>query len=291
VAPNDRPPSKPLPKDKEKRRRELERLKYQRQAQQRAQSVARARKRAAVVAGVAVVVAAIAGGTYAVAGGGKKKAAPAAAANPSASAPAAAKAAGSVHLAGCSAPAAGSPGSKQWKTEPAMSITTTATYTATLNTDCGPITIKLDAKNAPHTVNSFVFLAGQHFFDHVVCHRLTTGGLNVLQCGDPTGSGSGGPGYTIPDENLTDPALKGNVYPAGTVAMANTGQAHTGGSQFFLVYADSQLPPQYTPFGTITGGLDMLKKIGAAGSDNKNGQGDGAPLQSVVMNTVTTSQN
>ncbi|MFC1407734.1 peptidylprolyl isomerase [Streptacidiphilus sp. N1-12] len=292
MAPNDRP-SKPLPKDKEKRRRELERLKYERQAQKRAQAVSRARKRTAIVGAIVVVVAGIGAGTWAVAGTGHKKAAAksptaSASAAPSSSASAGPKA-GSAHLAGCSTPAAGKPGTKQWKTEPAMSISTTATYTATLSTNCGPITLKLDAAAAPHTVNSFAFLASQHYFDHVSCHRLTTGGLSVLQCGDPTGTGSGTPGYTIKDENLTAPAIKGGTYPAGTVAMANSGP-NTNGSQFFLVYKDSQLPASYTPFGTITGGLDTLTKIAAAGTDNANATGDGHPLQTVVMNTVTVKK-
>jgi peptidyl-prolyl cis-trans isomerase B (cyclophilin B) len=170
-----------------------------------------------------------------------------------------------------------------------MTISTTAAYTATLNTNCGAVTLKLDAANAPHTVNSFVFLAGQHYFDHVSCHRLTSGGLNVLQCGDPTGTGSGSPGYTFKDENLTAPSIKGGTYPAGTVAMANSGP-NTNGSQFFLVYKDSQLPASYTPFGTITGGMDVLTKIAAAGSDNSSGTGDGHPLQTVVMNTVAVKK-
>jgi peptidyl-prolyl cis-trans isomerase B (cyclophilin B) len=294
VAPNDRP-SKPLPKDKEKRRRELERLRIERRAWARAEAVKRARKRTAIVAAVVVVAAGVGVGAWAATGsGGKKKttatASPSASATatPSASAPAGPKA-GSVHLAGCTTPAAGKPNGKQWKTEPAMSITTSATYTATLNTNCGPITLKLDATDAPHTVNSFAFLAAQHYFDHVTCHRLTTSGIYVLQCGDPTGTGSGSPGYTFKDENLTSPSLKGGDYPAGTVAMANSG-ANTNGSQFFLVYKDSQLPASYTPFGTITGGLPMLTKIGAAGTDNANNEGDGHPLQTVVMNSVTVAK-
>ena len=178
----------------------------------------------------------------------------------------------------CGNVVAGSPNGKQWKTAPAMSIDTAATYTATLKTSCGDIGIKLNAKAAPTTVNSFVFLAGQAYFDHTKCHRLTTGGLYVLQCGDPTGSGSGGPGYSFPDENL-----KGATYPAGTVAMANSGP-NTNGSQFFLVYQDSQLPPSYTPFGTITAGMDVLARIAADGI--AGGGSDGAPKDDVVINSV-----
>ena len=298
MAPNDRP-RKPLPKDKEKRRRELERLKYERQVRNRRDSVVRARRRTAVVGAAVIAVVAVSAGAWVAVGSGDKKAKPVAkasattpAATPSATATATAAPgpkAGSAHLAGCSTPAAGKPNGKQWKTEPAMTITTTAAYTATLNTNCGPITIKLDAAAAPHTVNSFVYLASQHYFDHVTCHRLTTSGIFVLQCGDPTGTGSGSPGYSFKDENLTAAAIKGGTYPAGTVAMANSG-ANTNGSQFFLVYKDSPLPAQYTPFGTITGGMQMLQKIGAAGAAAADATGNTAPLQTVVMNSVTTTK-
>lgn len=188
----------------------------------------------------------------------------------------------------CGDAASGSPNGKQWKTAPAMSIDTSATYTATLKTSCGDIGIKLDAKNAPQTVNSFVFLAQQNYFDHTKCHRLTTSGIYVLQCGDPTGSGSGGPGYTLPDEYLKDPAVQGGSYPAGTVAMANTGTAHTGGSQFFLVYQASQLAANYTPFGTITSGLDILQHIARDGV--QGGGSDGKPKDNVVINSVPVTK-
>jgi peptidyl-prolyl cis-trans isomerase B (cyclophilin B) len=145
------------------------------------------------------------------------------------------------------------------------------TYVATLTTNQGAIVIKLDAAKAPCTVNSFVYLATVKYFDSTPCHRLTTAGIFVLQCGDPTGSGGGGPGYQFADENLN-----GAVYPAGTVAMANAGPG-TNGSQFFLVYQDTTLAPNYTPFGTITSGLAVLQKIAAAGSDNSNHEGDGKP--------------
>jgi peptidyl-prolyl cis-trans isomerase B (cyclophilin B) len=298
VAPNDRP-SKPLPKDKEKRRRELERLRIERQARKRAEAVKRTRRRTAIVAAVVVVAAGAGAGAWAATSSGHKKAtaSPAASSSATAAATAAATAtasasagpaAGSVHLAGCTTPAAGKPNGKQWKTEPALTVTS-GTYTATLNTNCGPITLKLDATAAPHTVNSFAFLAAQHYFDHVTCHRLTTSGIYVLQCGDPTGTGSGSPGYTFKDENLTASSIKGGTYPAGTVAMANSG-ANTNGSQFFLVYKDSQLPASYTPFGTISGGMPTLQKIATAGAAAADANGNTAPLQTVVMNTVTVKK-
>ncbi|MEY9908374.1 cyclophilin family peptidyl-prolyl cis-trans isomerase [Catenulispora sp. MAP12-49] len=153
----------------------------------------------------------------------------------------------------------------------------------TLHTNRGDIVIALNAAKAPHTVNSFNFLAGQKFFDGSRCHRLTTQGIYVLQCGDPTGTGTGGPGYQFQDENLA-----GATYPAGTVAMANAGPG-TNGSQFFLVYKDTALPPSYTPFGTISSGLDVLTKIAAGGDDESNGAGDGHPKIDVVLTTVTVT--
>ena len=188
----------------------------------------------------------------------------------------------------CGNAAGGSPNGKQWSSAPAMSITVTANYSATLKTSCGDIGIKLDAKNAPHTVNSFVFLAQQNYFDHTKCHRLTTAGIYVLQCGDPTGTGTGGPGYKFDDEYLTDPAIQSGTYPAGTVAMANSG-TNTNGSQFFLVYQDSQLSPAYTPFGTITSGLDILQHIAKDGVSG--GGSDGKPNNNVVINSVPVTKD
>jgi peptidyl-prolyl cis-trans isomerase B (cyclophilin B) len=168
--------------------------------------------------------------------------------------------------------------------EPPLTIAHT-TYTGRLVTNCGTIIIALNGKHAPHTVNSFAFLSSKGYFNDTPCHRLTTSGIFVLQCGDPTGTGTGGPGYTIPDENL-----EGATYPAGTVAMANTGQPHSGGSQFFLVYANTALPPQYTPFGRITAGLSVLLSIAKAGSDNSNGPGDGHPKQPVVIESFAITK-
>ncbi|KOV64591.1 peptidylprolyl isomerase [Streptomyces sp. AS58] len=190
----------------------------------------------------------------------------------------------------CEKPAAGKVKSQTWKKEPAVSIDKSAAYTMKLATTCGDIDVELKASAAPRTVNSFNFLAGKGYLDHTKCHRLTTNGIYVLQCGDPTGTGTGGPGYTIPDENLKDKSLKDNIYPAGTLAMANTGQPGTGGSQFFLVYQDSQLPPNYTPFGTVSeSGMAVLKKIAAAGEST--GAGDGAPNATVVINKATVAKS
>jgi peptidyl-prolyl cis-trans isomerase B (cyclophilin B) len=159
----------------------------------------------------------------------------------------------------------------------------------TLKTDQGDIPITLDRAEAPCTVQNFVHLVQAKFYDGSPCHRLTTADpLKVLQCGDPTGKGTGGPGYTIKDEKPTTlkPAAngQGSTYPRGVLAMANTGQPNSGGSQFFMVYADSTLPPDYTVFGTIAPqGLQVLDKIAAAGDDGSNGQGDGKPKLSVTI--------
>ncbi|MFE4700048.1 peptidylprolyl isomerase [Streptomyces sp. NPDC056738] len=268
----------------EQRRRQLAREKFLRQQQRRTSARRRTQTRNAVIAAVVGVL--VAGGATAYATGLFKsddKKASAAGATPSATPP-------SKAPDPCEKPAEGKVKSLTWKKEPAVTIDTSAAYSMKMATTCGDIDIALKASAAPHTVNSFAFLAGKGYFDHTKCHRLTTNGIYVLQCGDPTAQGSGGPGYTIPDENLKDKTLKGNVYPAGTIAMANTGQKHTGGSQFFLVYQDSQLPPSYTPFGTISkSGMTVLKKIAAAGEST--GQGDGAPNATVVVNKLTVTKS
>jgi peptidyl-prolyl cis-trans isomerase B (cyclophilin B) len=154
-----------------------------------------------------------------------------------------------------------------------------ANYQATIKTNRGNIVINLANSKAPCTVNSFVYLASKNYFSNSQCHRLTTSGIYVLQCGDPTGTGSGGPGYKFNDENLA-----GAKYPAATVAMANSGP-NTNGSQFFLVYKDTSLAPSYTPFGTIESGLSVIQKVAKAGTDN--GTGDGRPKEKVVIESVT----
>jgi peptidyl-prolyl cis-trans isomerase B (cyclophilin B) len=170
--------------------------------------------------------------------------------------------------------------------------TTPATVEATIDTNDGAIGVQLDNAKSPCTVNSFVSLAQQGYFDGTSCHRLTTSqALGVLQCGDPTGRGTGGPGYRFPNEyptnqyRMSDPALTSPVlYPRGTLAMANTGSG-TNGSQFFVVYQDSTLPPTYTVFGTVDEtGLAVVDQIAAAGV--KNGADDGMPNKDVSIQSV-----
>src|ERR1700722_11168481 len=153
-------------------------------------------------------------------------------------------------------------------------------YTVKFFTTQGVITVKMLTSQAPCTTFSFRFLASQGYYNLTHCHRLTTEGIYVLQCGDPTGTGAGGPGYEFNDENLT-----GATYPAGTVAMANAGP-NTNGSQFFFVWKNTTLSPAYTPFGTVIAGMNVLAKIAAAGDDQQNGPGDGYPNLYTQFNSV-----
>ncbi|MCC5475245.1 peptidylprolyl isomerase [Streptomyces sp. NPDC059680] len=272
----------------EQRRRQLAREKFLRQQQRRTQARRKARLRNSVIASVlgVVVIGSVVLYTTDVLKGDGKKTNTAADVKPSTTPT-------SKAPDPCAKPAAGSVKKLSWKKEPAMTIDTSAKYSMKLATTCGDIDIALKTAAAPHTVNSFDFLAGQGYLDHTKCHRLTTTGIYVLQCGDPQGTGMGGPGYTLPDENLKDKSLKGNTYPAGTVAMANTGQKHTGGSQFFLVYKDSPLPPSYTPFGTVSdAGMKVLQKIAAAGAQAADPtSGNTAPNATVVINKATVTKS
>lgn len=167
----------------------------------------------------------------------------------------------------------------------------TGPATMTITTNHGVIEVEMDAPAAPCTYASFVHLADQEFYDGTSCHRLTTDGLYVLQCGDPSGTGAGGPSYKYAEENLPS-ADQQPTYPAGTVAMAKTSAPSTTGSQFFLVYQDSQLPPQYTVVGTITEGLDVVESIAADGAVDGTGEEvtDGAPRTDVVIETLRVSE-
>ena len=169
---------------------------------------------------------------------------------------------------------------QQYSSEPTMCIELTS-YTATIVTNQGTVVATLDGTKAPHTVNSFKFLADHKYFDNSPCHRLTTQGIFVLQCGDPTGTGQGGPTYQFKDENLANAS-----YTQGVVAMANSGP-NTNGSQFFLIYKDSAtLPKKYTVIGKITEGLNVVQKVANSGEDDSNGPGDGHPNTDVIIKNV-----
>ena len=230
-----------------RRQRELARQRHERRQQQLAARRARARRRNAVVAAVVAVLLALGGTAYgislAVGSGGKK--------HPLAS-PSVTPSPTPTQLP-CAYTKSGSATKGKPSAVPsAANLDRTHNYLATMATNRGTVAFQMVGSKAPCTVNSFRYLAGLHFFDKTPCHRLTTTSIFVLQCGDPTGSGSGGPGYQFPDENLT-----GATYPAGTVAMANSGP-NTDGSQFFLVYKATPLPASYTPFGKITSGLSVI---------------------------------
>ncbi len=153
--------------------------------------------------------------------------------------------------------------------------------TAVITTSCGDVVIELDADAAPETVNSFVFLAEQGYFNGTVSHRVVSGFM--IQAGDPTATGRGGPGYSIPDELPTE---EGFVYSRGTLAMANAGP-NTGGSQFFLVLVDVPLPPSFSVFGMVTSGLDVMDRIaGVPTVARAAGQEPSSPLETVYIESV-----
>ncbi|MFF3290180.1 peptidylprolyl isomerase [Streptomyces sp. NPDC003023] len=254
----------------DQRRRQLAREKFERQQQRREQARRKARVRNSVIAAAVAVVLCAGGAVYAIGlTGDKKDDAASADASPSASP------------------------SESSTPEPAMAIDRKAKYSFSLETNEGDIKIAMDAAKTPHTVNSFKALADKGYFKDTKCHRLTTQGIFVLQCGDPKGDGTGGPGYTIPDENLDGlgkPGADGTVtFPAGTVAMANTSQPNTGGSQFFLVYKDSKLPPTYTPFGTMDDKtLKAVQDVAKAGVEG--GGQDGPPKKPVTVAKATVTK-
>ncbi|MFJ6938212.1 peptidylprolyl isomerase [Streptomyces sp. NPDC101132] len=253
-------------------RRKNAREKFERQQQRRVEAQRKARRKGAVIGSavavvIAAVVATVASGAFSSEDDATPEAQPSPTATPSAT--------------------------QEAKKEPAMAVDRKAKYTFALKTNQGDLAITMDAAKTPRTVNSFKSLADAAYFDGTKCHRLTTGGIFVLQCGDPQGTGSGGPGYTIPDENLDGLGKAGAdgtvTYPAGTVAMANTGQPGSGGSQFFLVYKDSKLPPTYTPFGKLdAAGLKAVEEVAKAGV--AGGATDGAPQKGVTIEKATVTK-
>ena len=264
------------------RERELARRRYERRRQR--ELARRARRRQLLVRGgvIATILAVLAGFAFgistAVGGGGSKhKLTSTPSVTPTTAAPTPFNGNCTYNRSGTAARSVG---------VPAQHGVTKRNYVAKVTTNRGVITIALNGTAAPCTVNSFVYLATKHYFDRTNCHRLTTQGIYVLQCGDPTGTGGGGPGYQFGDENLTafgPPTANQTVtYPTATVAMANAGPG-TNGSQFFLVYAPSPLQPAYTPFGQITSGLSLLKTVAAKGSTPA---GDGKPKDPVVIEQV-----
>ncbi|MFC6090829.1 peptidylprolyl isomerase [Saccharothrix lopnurensis] len=193
----------------------------------------------------------------------------------------------------CEYPASSEPAAKEGTKAPeAAGIASTGTAAATVKANIGELKLTLDRALAPCTVNSFISLAEQGYYDGTTCHRIGTQGLQMLQCGDPTGSGSGGPGYTF--DNETWPEL---TYGRGYLAMANAGtdeqtKKGTNGSQFFIVFGEAQLPPDYTVFGSLDEeGLKLVDDVARAGHDGSfdPSPGGGKPNKEVKFETVTVA--
>jgi peptidyl-prolyl cis-trans isomerase B (cyclophilin B) len=262
---------------KKERQRKLARERMLRQQARRAERDRKTRQITIVAVICCVVVGLGVGGYFLFAGPGGSKAAAVSAtssATPSASASTQAEPATS-----CSYQASGT-AARNVGTPPAKPDDK-ASYQATIHTNRGDVVIDLLNSKATCTVNSFAYLAAKKYFNGTHCHRLTTIDPFVLQCGDPTGTGSGGPGYKFANENLA-----GAKYTQGTVAMANSGP-NTNGSQFFIVYKNSKLAASYTPFGEVVKGLGIVQNVAKAGSDNANAAGDGHPKEKVVIESVT----
>lgn len=256
-----------------KQRRETARRRLERQIQRRQEAAAARKRRNLVMAaglGVVVVIAAVVLVVTQVGGNSTPAAAPSA--SPSASAStAAAKGDCTYTKGGTAIKNVGQPANGK--------VSTSGTVTVDVATTRGNMTFALDRAKAPCTVNSFTYLAGKKYFDNTPCHRLTTAAnFGVLQCGDPGGSGSGGPGYSFADE-----LDKNGKYTKGVLAMANSGP-NTNGSQFFIVYKDTQLAPNYTIFGTVTKGLDVVENVAKGGTQSGE---DGKPKTSISLKTVT----
>jgi peptidyl-prolyl cis-trans isomerase B (cyclophilin B) len=276
---------------KKERQRKLARERYERQQARRGQRAHRWRV-VSIVAGVSIAVVGVGAASYVAFAGGGSAGKPSAAAatkpaatptptpvpTPSASATpslAAEPATRCVYTPSGTA-------SRKVGIPPAKPHFEGKAYLASIKTNRGTIVLHLLNSKATCTVNSFLYLASKKYFSNTPCHRLTTSGIYVLQCGDPTGTGRGGPGYEFPNENTA-----GAQYVQGTVAMANAGPL-TNGSQFFLVYRNSTtLPANYTPFGKIVSGLGIIQNVAKAGSDNANGTGDGHPKEKVTIESVT----
>jgi peptidyl-prolyl cis-trans isomerase B (cyclophilin B) len=272
---------------KKQRQRKLARERYQRQQVQRAERARRTRQWT-ISLGAVVVVAGLAVGSVFLAGQSKGAPTPkaSASATPSATAtPSPTPTTVAEPATHCTYTASGKAARKV--TLPPATPDYKATYTATVNTNLGAVVIDLLNSKATCTVNSFVHLAQQGFYNVTPCPRLSTsGGLYMLQCGDPTGTMTGGPGYVFASENLT-----GATYPAGTLAMANTGAPDSNGSQFFLVYKNTSLPPDYTPFGKVVSGLNILQNVGNHGyGPPLSSAGGGAPKEKVEIESVTIKQ-
>jgi peptidyl-prolyl cis-trans isomerase B (cyclophilin B) len=269
------------------RERDYARRRYEKWAtkqEQRAGERQRARRSAIAATAAVVAVLAVVLGSVVLAG---RNGDPAPAAAPTASPSTSASPSASAAANPCPAPSVTAPPTPaSFQDVPPKSLAEGRTWTFTLETTCGTVTAQLDGAKAPQATASAVFLARQKFWAGTTCHRLTTEGIFVLQCGDPKGDGTGGPGYEFgPVEN----APQDGVYPAGTIAMARASSPDSNGSQFFIVYKETKLPTEgggYTVLGKVTSGLDVVEKVAAGGSEPA---GDGAPVRRVSIVSATVS--
>jgi len=265
-----------------KQRREQAQRRLQRQLERRAE-LARKRRRNLLIGVTVIAVLAVVGALFIITNLGDGDSDTSAAASSTADTSAAP--AGETTVAGpCTYTTDGTASAGVAVTPPSGDIATTGTLALTMTTDAGLIGLSLDRATATCAAASFDALTQQGYFDGTPCHRLTTDeALKVLQCGDPGGTGTGGPGYTYPTQ-----VTGSETYPRGTLAMANSGQG-TDGSQFFLVYGDSTLTPDYTVVGTIDeAGLAVLDTIAAGGV--ADGSTDGAPATPVTITSMTVAQ-
>jgi cyclophilin family peptidyl-prolyl cis-trans isomerase len=270
-----------------KQRREAAQRHLQRQLERRAE-LARKRRRNLGILATAIAVVVVVGAALLITGVFQSDD-PEASADPTPSSSAAAAATNADGTVSCTYTPddSGNPSLKDVGTPPNPQATPTqGTSTLLMSTTQGDLTLTLDRATAPCAAASFTYLAQQQFFDGSPCHReVNQPTFGVLQCGDPTGTGSGGPSYKFAQE-----IPEGTTYPRGTIAMANTGQPGSTGSQFFLCFVDTQLSPDYTPVGTVDeAGLAVLDKIAAAGNDGsfEAQAGGGAPNLPVTINTMT----
>lgn len=253
-----------------KQRREAAQRKLERQLEKRAEEAAQRRRQTILLAtiGAIVVVGLII--TFVVVNSNEKKTVKADAAK-------------CTYTAGTAAGGAVQPGLPADTDPPA-----TGTQKLKVVTSQGDMQFTLNRADAKCAVNSWLHLVSKKFFDNTPCHRLTTGALSVLQCGDPTGTGTGGPGYSYAEQKPSG----SDPYPKGSIAMANSGTAGSTGSQFFICYEScsatlGSAAVPYSLVGTVSSGLDVVAKVAAAGSDNSNGQGDGKPNSPITITSIS----